>query len=116
MLQCIFKKHIPITDFPSHSTCNNILDRAHILSKYQVGEQMMNCEKWDLRGDGTTRDYVKIIGQQVTLNTGSTLSTGFRQVHVEDINTLLDNAICMMDELSDVYNDCEKEVVFKALF
>ena len=47
----------------------------------------------------------KIIGQQVTFNTGQTLSGGFSSVAVEDGTTLLNNVIAMMDELSDIISD-----------
>jgi len=85
----------------SASTAVNMVDRAHVLSKYQVAEQIMASECWDLHGDGTSRDGKKVFGHQITLDSGKTLSNGFVPVAVEDSATLLDNAIAMMeDEIS----------------
>ena len=60
---------------------------------------------------------------QIVLTDGSTLSAGFRSVAVEDSTTLLDAAINIIDELSDVYtsdssdrhSETEKEMVTKTL-
>ena len=109
----LFNKDISKEDLPSASTATNIVDRAHVLSKYQVAESMVTSEKWDLHGDGTSRDHKKIVGQQITLDSGKTLSTGFSQVAVEDSTTLLDNAIAMMEELSSIYDETNQEQVFK---
>ena len=66
-----------IDSVPSAATANIMVDRAQVLSKLQVAECMLSSERWDLHGDGTSRDGNKIIGQQVTLQTGQTLSGGF---------------------------------------
>ena len=92
-----------------------MVDRAHVLSKFQVAEGMINTERWDHHRDGTSRDGKKIIGQQVTLNTGQTLSGGFSSVAVEDRTIILDNVIAMMDELSDIISDENKEETFKCM-
>ena len=75
----------------------------------------MQSERWDLHGDGTSRDGKKIVGQQVTLDSGQTLSGGFNSVAVEDGVTLLDNVIAMMEELSDLYGGEEKEAIYKEM-
>jgi hypothetical protein len=110
----IFNK-VDIDSLPSASTANNMVDRAHILSKLQVAEGIMESERWDLHGDGTSRDGKKILGQQVTLDSGQTLSGGFSSVAVEDGVTLLDNVILMMEELSDLFGAEEKEAVYKEM-
>ena len=112
----LFDKKIPLNQLPSASTANSMVDRAHVLSKFQVAEEIISSEKWDLHGDGTSRDHQKILGNQVTLDTGKTLSVGFVSVATEDSSTLLDNSIAMMDELSDIYSDSnEKEMVYKEI-
>lgn len=73
-------------------------------SKLQVAEKLFE-HQWDLHTDGTSRDHKKIIGKQVTLDTGAILSTGFTPVAVEDRATLLDNVIVMIQELSDLHDD-----------
>ncbi|XP_022110164.1 LOW QUALITY PROTEIN: uncharacterized protein LOC110989821 [Acanthaster planci] len=110
----IFKKD-NIDNLPSASTANNMVDQAHVLSKLQMAEGIIGSERWDLHGDGTSRDGKKILGQQVTLNSGKTLSGGFSAVAVEDGVTLLDNIIAMMEELSDLYGGEEKEEVYKKM-
>ena len=44
-----------------------------------------------------------------------TLCTGFRNVHTEDSNTLLNNAICLLEESSEVYNEDEKREIFEEM-
>ena len=75
------------------------MDRAHVLSKIQVGEVIEQCQMWDHHSDGTTRDHNKIVGTQINTECG-TLSAGFSGVASEDATTLLDNAISMMKNLS----------------
>lgn len=99
----IFEKDIPLTQLPSSNTCIEMADRAQVLSKYQVTERLTTTERWDLHTDGTSRDHKKIVGLQVNLDSGTTLSAGFSGVAVEDSSTLLDNAIAMLDELADVF-------------
>ena len=77
-------------------------DRVHVLSKYQVAEGILGSEMWDWHSDGTTRDHNKIICPQINTNNLGMLSAGFSGVAREDSATLLDNAIAMLEELSDV--------------
>ena len=111
----VFGKTIKITDLPSTSTVGNMLDRAQCLSKFQVAEGIVDGEMWDLHSDGTTRDGKKFVGTQVILDTGRSLSTGFKPVAVEDSSTLLDNAIVMIEELCDMYDADNREHIFKSI-
>ena len=113
----IFNKNT-VESVPSASTANRMMDRAHVLSKLQVREGISESEGWTLHGDGTSRDGKKIVGQQVTLDSGETLSGGFSNVAVEDSTTLLDNVISMLEELSwladeDKMNEIHKEMLGK---
>lgn len=68
--------------------------------------------------DGTSRDMRKIVGQQITLDTGETLSLGFTPVASEDAATLLEMTVHQLQEMGDLYCDAtddNKEQVFKAL-
>ena len=51
---------------PCAATPTNMIDTAHVLSKLQVAEGMINTERWDLHGDGTSRD-----GKQNNRTTGN---------------------------------------------
>ena len=72
----------------------------------------MESHKWDLHGDGTARNNNKIVGQQVTLGSGTPLSAGFIRVATGDSQTLLDNAIAMMDELAEVVDPENNETTY----
>ena len=111
----LFNKSLTSQDLPCTTTVKNMADRAHFLSKIQVGETILESDKWDLHGDGTARNNRKIVGQQVTLGCGTSLSAGFTHVATEDSQTLLDNAIAMMDELAEVVDPENKETVYKSL-
>jgi aubergine-like protein len=108
----IYNKIIPLTDLPASSTVINIMDRAQVLSRHQVAEEILASQNWDLHGDGTSRDGHKIVGQQVRVEIGKTLSTGFNFVAVENSVTLLDNAIAMMEELCDIFDEEHREAKF----
>ena len=75
--QCLHNKDIPLSELPCPNTCVNMLDRAQVLSKYQLTESMVTSKSWDMHYDGTTRDHNKILGHQVNLESGKTLSAGF---------------------------------------
>ncbi|XP_064622531.1 uncharacterized protein LOC135484780 [Lineus longissimus] len=120
VIQCVSKwlhgQNIKDGDLPSASTVCNFVDRAHVLAKLQVAEECSESKCWDLHSDGTSRDHNKIIGKQITLESGQTRSVGFTPVAVEDSASLLDNVIAMIDELSELYSDCsknEKDTVFR---
>ena len=49
------------------------------------------------------------------LDTGRSLSTGFKPVAVEDSSTLLDNDIAMIAELCDMYDADNREHIFKSI-
>ena len=100
----VFNKNVDVKDLPSSSTCVNIMDRAQVLSKIQVGHSILNSKSWNYHSDGTTRDHNKVMGMQVDAD-GHMLSAGYSGVAVEDGDTLLDNAISMMNELAYVLDD-----------
>jgi hypothetical protein len=58
----IFEKEIPPTDLPSSSTVVNMMDRAQVLAKHQVAEEILASDRWDLHSDGTSRDTNKFMG------------------------------------------------------
>ncbi|KAG1670842.1 hypothetical protein GQR58_016643 [Nymphon striatum] len=105
-------------NLPSSSTCINIMDRAQVLAKYQVGETIAKSKQWQQHMDGTSRDHNKIMGMQVNTE-GGILFAGFSGVAVEDATTLLDNAITMMQEfayvLDDVTNATETDSMVKTI-
>ena len=104
-----------VDSVPSASSANNMMDRAHVLSKLQIREGINKCGGWTLHGDGTSRDGKKIVGQQVSLDSGETLSGGFSSVAVEDAVTLLDNVIAMMEELGEIVEEEKKDDTIKEM-
>ena len=63
----VFNKNIDVKDLPSSSTCVNIMDRAQVLSKIQVGQFILNSKSWNYHSDGTTRNHNKVMGMQVDI-------------------------------------------------
>ena len=45
-----------------HRVRVNMMNHAHVLSKYQVAETIQRSERIDFHSDGTSRDHKKIIG------------------------------------------------------
>ena len=112
----MFDKKLTSSDLPCPSSAVNMMDRAQVLSKYQVAEEICGVANFDFHSDGTSRDQKHIIGRQVNLPSGKQLSLGYEAVCVEDSATLLDNVIAMIDELSDIYaGDDEQDQVSRAI-
>lgn len=53
------------------------LKQSDVLSKYQGRRICNKLRRGDLHTDETSNDNKKIIGQQINLDTGKTLSAGF---------------------------------------
>ena len=69
----LYDKDIDKSELPSTATAKNFVDIAKVLGKYQLAEELVESDRWDLRGDGTSRDCIickKIIEHQVTLDNG----------------------------------------------
>ena len=60
----LYDKDIDKSELPSTATANNFVDIA--LGKYQLAEELVESDRWDLHGDGTSRDSKKITEQQDT--------------------------------------------------
>lgn len=89
-----------------------------MLAKIQATEKILSVSDCTMHMDGTSRDMRKIVGQQITLDTGETLSLGFTPVASEDAATLLEMTVHQLQEMGDLYCDAtddNKEQVFKAL-
>ena len=101
---------IPLDSLPSERTVRRYADQAHILAKMQVAETVL-VANFDLHVDGTSRDHKKYVGQQVTTSAGS-LACGFTPVAVENAATLVETTLNLLQELSEVYSDEEREQNF----
>ena len=59
IIKCVSKwlhnKDIDQSDLPSTATANNFVDLAQVLGKYQLAEQIIHSDRWDLR---ITRIYM----------------------------------------------------------
>ncbi len=47
-----------------------MMDRAQVLSTYQVAEDIWGVENFHFHSDGTSRDQKHILGRQVNLPSG----------------------------------------------
>lgn len=115
----VFDVDISTTDLPCTQTVINVADEGHVLTKYEAGEKMLQAENYTVHSDGTSRNGDKIVGHQVTLDNGTTLSLGFSTVATEDAQTLLDTAVQLLQEISDIYccdnDDADHDEVFNQL-
>ena len=108
----LFGIHIADKDVPSERTSLRFADQGHFLAKFQIAEAMVEEEHFDLHIDGTTRDHRKYIGQQITSSSGS-LCCGFDEVAAEDSKTLVNITIGLLEEVTEVFNEDEKDQHFR---
>ena len=99
----LYKNIIPISELPSERSALRFADTGHFLANLHVSKQI-SSQKWDLHSDGTSKDHTKYMGHQVTLADGKSLSLGFRTLHAENTNTLLDMAMDLLHDLSEIYD------------
>ena len=114
----MFNQHFNDSDLPCLQTAINIADEGQVLAKIQATEAILSASNCTIHTDGTSRDTKKIVGQQITLNTGETLSLGFTPVASEDATTLLEMTTSQLQEMGDLYCDAmddDKEQIFKEL-
>ncbi|XP_076447511.1 uncharacterized protein LOC143284579 [Babylonia areolata] len=93
------KQNIQLCDLPSKTTCLRFADIGHALSKMQIAEELKS-QLFDLHVDGTSRDHRKIVGHQITLQSGKQLALGFCSVDRENTDTLIDVTMTLMHEIS----------------
>ena len=108
----LFGIHIADKDVPSERTSLRFADQGHFLAKFQIAEAMVEEEHFDLHIDGTTRDHRKYVGQQITSSSGS-LCCGFDEVAAEDSKTLVDITIGLLQEVTEVFDEDEKDQHFR---
>ncbi|RUS77902.1 hypothetical protein EGW08_014333 [Elysia chlorotica] len=110
----LFGVNWSLKELPSQQTLRDIADEAHVLSKVLTAEKLRQSQ-FILYLDGTSRDKQKIVGHQVTLENGDTLSLGYTDVATEDAATLLDVTISILRELGEIYAPGDQESVFKEI-
>ena len=59
----------------------------------QTAEAVLNSSNCTFNSDDTSRDHKKIVGTQLSLDSGEVFYLGFEPVAKEDSNTLLDLSI-----------------------
>lgn len=62
-------------------------------------------QHYDLHSDGTTKNGKKVVGHQVTLDSGESLACGFTVVGTENAASLVDITVGLLEELSLVLQD-----------
>ena len=115
----LFNTDIADKDIPCLQTALNVADEGHVLAKYQAAEQMLNVDNFTFHSDGTSRNGMKIVGHQISLDTGKTLSLGLATVATEDASTLHEVTVHLLEEITDIYSsdksEDEKNQVFHSL-
>ena len=101
----LFGHDLSDKDLLCKQTSLNIADEGQVLCQIQAAEKLLSTENSTLHTDGSSRDHTKYVGQQITLDTGETLSFGFTTVAMEDAATLLECTIQQLQEMTDLY--CE---------
>ena len=89
-----------------------------MLAKIQATERILSVSNCTMHVAGTSKDSKKTVGQQITLDTGETLSLGFTPIASEDAATLLEMTIHQLQKMEDLYCDAtddDEDQVFKAL-
>ena len=97
------------SDLPCLQTAVNIADEGHVLSKVQAAEQMLEVDNFTLHTDGTSRGGKKIMGYQITLDDGDSISLGFSTLATEDASTVLDVTVDLLKETTDLYCEGKEE-------
>lgn len=105
----LFNTDIRLNDLPCASTVVNMADEAHVLAKFQISEKIADCKTFVLHLDGTSRDHKKILGHQMTFDSGQNLTVGFMPIAVEDSETLLEAAIGILQERAELTEDVSTE-------
>ena len=115
---CLFDQQLQKKDLPTHQTTLNMLAEGHVLSSIQTTGKLLQAGNATLHTDGTSRDTKKYIGQQLTLDSGETISLGYQTVASEDASTLLEMTVAQLDQLSEMYSEyseSHRETIFKQL-
>ena len=95
IFHCKFQEQLPCAQ-----TVLNIVDEGLVISNLQVAEKINESKHVTLHSDGTSRDHKKVVGHQVTLDSGETLYLGFTQVASEDAKTLLELTLQIVHRLA----------------
>lgn len=117
----LFGTKISEKDLPCTSSSLNVADEGHFLTKFHASEKIRGAANVTLHTDGTSRQGQKIVGFQVSLDSGETLNLGYTTVATEDSATLLDITIQLWEEMNEVYSPVtdmsaeEKDQAFKDL-
>lgn len=114
----LFEHEFDKQDLPSHQTVLNICDEGHVLARVQVADQMLASDNVTLHTDGTSRDQKKYVSQQISLDSGDTLTLGFKTVACENSKTLLEVASSQLDELATLYaeyKEKDRDEIFKEI-
>lgn len=96
--------NISSDDLLKESFCRKMFKDCNSASTIQVADELLATPHVILHSDGSTRDGNKVIGFQITTNTG-TRTLGLLDVHSGDSSSQLDAFNFIMDKLGDVLSD-----------
>ena len=108
----LFCVDIPSSALPSERSAIRFADQGHCLAKIQIADAILQSTSYDIHTDGTSRDHRKYVGQQITTSAGP-LCCGFTEVATEDSNTRVDITIRLLQEVTELYHQDEKDANFK---
>ena len=100
----LFNTHFDDKDLPCLQSALNIVGEAHVVTKIQAGEKILEADNFTIHTDGTSRGGQKIVGHQMTLDTGERLSLGMVTVAKEDSATLLEITVSLLQEIQQLYS------------
>ena len=109
----LFNVDISKEDLPSDRTVRRYADQGHVLAKVQVAEAV-SAGNFDIHTDGTSRDKKKWIGYQIKTAEES-LCCGFTTVATENASTLVETTLMLLQELSEVYSEGDRQEHFKQI-
>ena len=100
----LFDTDLDDRDLPCLQSVANIVDEAHGVATIQAAQKkLLQSGNFTLHTDGMSRGGKKIVGHQVTLDSGEQLSLGMVTVACEDTAALLDVTVSLFQKVQDVY-------------
>ena len=111
----LFDIHINEKELPCRKTVQNINDEGQYIAKRYIAEKLTECSNWGLNKDGTTRKKQKLLDTTVTLDSGKTVSLGFRRVANETSETISNITKCHIEELAKVAVEDDPESFIQSI-
>lgn len=102
----IVSKHLhgkTLKGLPCVSSILNMADEGHHIAKQQIADRMLSSKHITFSSDGTSRQKQHFMERHVILDDGSVLSLGFTEIAFDDAKSMLEQAVDILEELSEVH-------------